>query len=763
MAERERPHRAPGFAGGIAGTWPPRGATLAGGFAPAGLGLWPALVETLRQWVRAEAGAGRLLPWVPVAFGTGIALYFAADHEPVLAAAIVAAAVLVLAAFLLRRSRLFPAALLIAAAACGFAVATAKTARVAHAVLARPAFGVSLSGFVETRDIRERTDRFVLRVRDMDGPRLSAKLERVRLSVRKGTAPDVGSFVELKARLQPPLAPLRPGSYDFARDLYFQDIGATGFVTGAIKIVEPPVSGGLALRYAAFMQGLRDAIDARIRTVLDGDKRAIATALLTGRRDAISEPVNDAMFISGLGHVLSISGYHMAVVAGVVFFAVRALLALVPGLAVGAPIKKWSAAAALVAAAFYLLLSGAEVATQRSFFMTAVVLIAVMVDRRAITFRTLAVAALIVLAIAPEALVHPSFQMSFAATLGLVALVQIGMPRLLATPESSATARVALWGGRELVMLVLASLVAGLATTPYAAFHFHRVTPYGLLANLLAMPVVSALVMPAGLLGLAAMPFGFDGLFWWLMGIGIDWMIVVTQWVAALPGAIGRMAAFGIAPVIVASLGLILMGLLRSPLRWSGAVALAAAIVWAVATPLPDVLVSGDGRNVAVRGRDGRLHLMRTAKDAFLVKEWLAADADPRPPVDASLGEGVSCDEAGCVAAMADGGLVTLADHAAALGDDCARAALVVTARQAPAQCEAATIDRARLQRQGTLSVRRTRQGFSIGAVKPQGFDRPWSLAIAGEGEVDVSPVLRSPQTAPRDATPAETDLQADD
>jgi competence protein ComEC len=152
-------------------------------------------------------------------------------------------------------------------------------------------------------------------------------------------------------------------------------------------------------------------------------------------------------------------------------------------------------------------LSGAEVATQRSFFMTAVVLIAVMVDRRAVTFRTLAVAAMIVLALAPEALVHPSFQMSFAATLGLVALVQIGMPRLFASPDNSATARVALWGGREIMTLALASLVAGLATTPYAAFHFHRVTPYGVVANLAAMPVVSAVVMPArGLVALALRP-----------------------------------------------------------------------------------------------------------------------------------------------------------------------------------------------------------------------------------------------------------------
>ena len=198
--------------------------------------------------------------------------------------------------------------------------------------------------------------------------------------------------------------------------------------------------------------------------------------------------------------------------------------------------------------------------------------------------------------------------MSFAATLGLVALVQIGMPRLFATPEHSATARVALWGGRELVTLLLASFIAGLATTPYAAFHFHRVTPYGVLANLGAMPVVSALVMPAGLLGLLAAPFGLDGVFWWLMGLGIDWMIAVSQWVANLPGAIGRIAAFGIGPLIAASGGIILMGLLRTPLRWSGAVLLAGSIVWVLGARQPDVLISADGRAVAVRGKDSLLH-----------------------------------------------------------------------------------------------------------------------------------------------------------
>jgi competence protein ComEC len=288
------------------------------------------------------------------------------------------------------------------------------------------------------------------------------------------------------------------------------------------------------------------------------------------------------------------------------------------------------------------------------------------------------------------------------------------------------------------------------------------VTPYGVLANLAAMPVVSAVVMPAGMLGLVAMPFGFDGVFWRIMGWGIDWMIAVTEWVAGLPGAIGRMAAFGIGPVIAASIGIILLGLLRTPLRWSGAVVLALAVVWAVAVPQPDILISGDGHNVGVRGRDGRLHLMRTAKDAFLIKEWLAADADVRNPADSSLGEGVSCDESGCVTQLADGGFVTLAQKPDALGDDCARAALLVTARQPPPSCRSAVIDQGRLQRQGVIALWRTGHGFAADAVRPKGFDRPWSPAVAGDSEPE--PSLERPQP-PRavDATPSEADLQGEE
>jgi competence protein ComEC len=368
----------------------------------------------LREWLAAEGGPGRLLPWLPVAFGGGIAAYFSLETEPSLLIGLPAAALgLLLAAWWRARAGLFAVLAFSAAVAAGFGTATLRTSLVEHEVLERPAFGATLAGFVEKREERERTDRFVLRVERASGAPDGVP-ERVRLSVKKGTAPAVGSYVELRARLLPPLPPLRPGGYDFARDLYFHGIGASGFVLGAIKTIDAPEPQGAWLSYAAGVQGLRDAIDQRIRAAIGGDARAIATAILTGRRDAVSDPVNEALFISGLGHILSISGYHMAVVAGVVFFAVRALLALIPALALGFPIKKWSAFAAFAAVTFYLLLSGAEVATQRSFVMIAIVLIGVMADRRAITFRTLAIAALAVMVLAPESVVHPSFQMSGA-------------------------------------------------------------------------------------------------------------------------------------------------------------------------------------------------------------------------------------------------------------------------------------------------------------------------------------------------------------
>lgn len=747
--------RARAVAGAIAAAGRRAGAVLPDGLAVQADGLR----RLVSEWALAEVAPGRLLPWLPVAFGFGIVLYFTAEREPVWWASSAAAIASIAVAIALRRSVVgFPLALGAAAIASGFAVATINTARIAHPVLQYPVATASLSGFIEVREEREKSDRVVIRVHAFDAARVAEKPERVRVAVRKETAPAVGTFVELKAHLSPPLQPLRPGGYDFARGMYFQEIGASGYALGKIKVVPAPAQPGGWLRYAAIVDGIREGIDDRIRAILPGDRGAIASALITGKRDAISTPVNDAMYISSLAHVLSISGYHMAVVAGIVFFVIRAGLALSPSLAVRRPIKKWAAAGALVAAFFYLLLSGAEVATQRSFIMVAIVLIGVMADRPAITFRTLTVAAFCVLLLAPQAVVHPSFQMSFAATLALVAAYQYGLP-WRADADSSIGARVALWGGREIAGLLLASLVAGLATTLYAAFHFHRMAPYGVLANLAAMPVVSVLVMPMGILGLVLMPFGFDAPFWRLMGHGIDWMTNVALWVASLPGAVGHIHAFGVGPLLLGTAGLLLICLLRSPLRWSGALLITITAGWILATPRPDIFISADGQTAAVRNGAGRLSVLHSGRDTFAIKEWLAADGDGRVVTDKTLKDSVRCDAVGCVGKLADGRLVSAALAAEAFEEDCARAAVVVSPRSAPGVCAAMLVDRDRWREHGAMTLRWTGAAFEMIAARPTGYERPWARGPRVSGTAATS----TARPAPQDATPRKEDLSADD
>ncbi len=714
------------------------------------------LGRLLSEWAIAEAAPGRLLPWLPVAFGFGIVAYFTADREPAWwAAAGLAFAGILVAIAARRRAIGFAMALAFAAISLGFATATLKTTRIGHPVLQTTVSSAIVAGFVEVREERERSDRVVISVHRFEAPRVREAPDRIRVAVRKGTAPAVGSFVELKAHLSPPLPPLRPGGYDFARDMFFQRIGASGYALGKIKTVAPPVSPGLWLHYAAFIDGIREAIDKRIRAVIPGDRGSIASALITGKRDAISAPVNDAMYISSLAHVLSISGYHMAVVSGIMFFFIRAGLALIPSIASRHPIKKWAAAAALVAATFYLLLSGAEVATQRSFIMIAIVLVGVMVDRPTLTFRTLTVAAFGVLLLQPELVVHPSFQMSFAATLALIAAYQYGLP-WHAKADTSLGARVALWGGREIAGLILASLVAGLATTPYAAYHFHRAAPYGVIANLLAMPVVSAEVMPMGILGVLAMPFGFDAMFWKLMGVGIDWMTSVALWVTSLPGAVGHVRAFGTGPLLLGTAAILLLCLLRTPLRWSGVVLAIAASLWAMSVPLPDVLVSGDGQTAAIRGGNGRLAVLHSNRDSFAIKEWLAANADARTVKDATLHDGVQCDAAGCIGQLTDGRLVSFALSVEAFAEDCARAAVVVSQRQAPGDCAAVLIDRNAWRAHGALALRWTGDRFALSAARPSVYQRPWA-----RGPLDVNEsVSASLRPAASDATPKAEDLE---
>ncbi len=733
---------------------------------------WPGpefvIPARIRKWAVLEVGAGRLLPWFAVAYGTGIVLYFAAEREPATWAALVLVAFAVAIAFAARRSRPgFPVALAFAAAAAGFAVATLHTAWVAHPVLRRSAWSVTVSGFVEAREERDRNDRIVVRTHTIEGRRLDLPPQRVRVTLRAGTAPAVGSFVAFRANLLPPLAPLRPGGYDFARDMYLSGIGASGYVLGEIKTEAPPVKAGEWLRYTAAVEGMRDAIDKRIRAVIPGDEGAIASALITGKRGAVTPAVKDAFYVSSLAHVLAIAGFHMAVMTGLVFFFVRGGLALIPSLARRRPIKKWAAAAALAAATFYLVLSGAGVATQRAFIMVAVVLLGVMLDRPALTFRTLTFAALAVLTLAPQALLTPSFQLSFAATLALIAAYQYGL-RWHAKADTAFGARMALWGGREFAAIAFTSLVAGLATTPYAAYNFYRLAPYGVLANLLAMPVVSAWIMPMGILGVLTLPLGFDDVFWRLMGEGIEWIIAVVLWVAHLPGAVGRIHAFGVGPLLLNSAGLLLLCLLRTPLRLGGALPAVAAILWAVTTPRPDLLVSPDGQTAALRGGDGRLAVLHVGRDDFAVEDWLAADGDGRDVHDRELGQGIACDPSGCVGKLADGSIVAYAVEPDAFEDDCRRASLILAVHDdAPPGCAAKVIGRNMWYDRGALALRRNGSGFVMDSARPKNFDRPWAPAPprreTSPMATDVSAEAGSPyRSPPRDATPRQDDIEAD-
>jgi len=453
----------------------------------------------------------------------------------------------------------------------------------------------------------------------------------------------------------------------------------------------------------------------------------------------------------------------MAVVAGMIFFAVRALFALLPAFSNRHPIKKWAALAALGAAAFYLLLSGAEVATQRSFIMVAIVLIGIMVDRPTLTFRTLTVAALVVLLLAPEAIVHPSFQMSFAATLALVAGYQHGLPWMSGGGKTRLAAKIALWGGREIVGLLLVSLLAGAATIPYIAYHFHRISPYGVIANLVAMPAVSVWVMPAGILGVMSMPLGLDGFWWRVMGHGIDWMISVAQWVTSFPGALGRVAAFGTGPLLLCSAGLVVLCLLKTPLRFIGALLIGVAAVLMVRAPQPDVMIAADGSAVAVRGENGRLAMVKAGSDVFAWREWLAADADARNPKDPTLGEGIRCDAQGCVGRLRDGAFVAIPKAIEAFEEDCRRAVLVVSVRDAPPGCATLVIDRQVWRRSGAMALQRQGDSFEITPTRPPGYDRPWARAAVQAS--DAPDPARAPSAASpaRDATPRDEDVDAGD
>ncbi|MFP3920224.1 MAG: ComEC/Rec2 family competence protein [Dichotomicrobium sp.] len=687
-----------------------------------------------------EVEAGRIALWVPVLFAAGIGTYFALSREP----SLVLAGAFVVVAFAWRvMARNAAIGLLVSGAACcivlGFLAAKLRTETVAAPVLHKDMDYALITGWAAKWEKRAgQRNRMTIRVRAIEGLAPAATPRMVRITTYADTGPPVGAPIEVRAALLPPPGPTHPGGFDFARMAYFFGLGAVGYAKSDIGVQDGP-EPPLMLQLRAVIDRVRGAIGARIAAVLSGPAAGIATALINGDRGGIAAPEKEAMRGAGLAHVLAISGLHMAIMAGAIYWAVRFLLVAVPGLALRYPVKKWAALAALVGGVGYLLISGASVATQRAFLMTAVFLIAVMLDRPALTLRNVLAAALLILALRPESLLNVSFQMSFAAATALIATYErlrgwrVPDPALAAASGAAgALARAGLAVARYAGGIGLTTMIAGLAVAPIAAFHFHTATSYSLLGNMLAMPVIGLWVMPAALLSLVAMPFGLAAGPLMLMGAGIDVVLAIAREVSALPGAVQAVPAFPVAALILMAVGALWFAIWSARWRYAGLVVLGVGGVLTGLDSQPDILIDREGKTVAVRAGQGRLAAIPGRAGDYSLDKWLAAQGDSRQADLARDPRVFQCDERGCVAEVR-GVRVSVARHAAALMQDCKLADVVVTPLEPSGPCPApeVVITHARLREQGAhaIHVEQSEHGpeFRVVTAVQQRGKRPWT------------------------------------
>ncbi|WP_245510989.1 ComEC/Rec2 family competence protein [Martelella mediterranea] len=492
-----------------------------------------------------------------------------------------------------------------------------------------------VTGYVESREKTDSGWRYVVSVQQTHDPTIRRPPERVTLVARGNKSPaPIGAGVSGLARLSPPSAPALPGLVDFGLLSYFDGIGAVGFFYGAPDILETNAPAGqrpeigLLRRGELAVERLRDAIATRIRAVLSGETGAFANAIITGQRRGLSDGTLAALRNAGLAHVIAISGLHMALAAGIFFAALRFLMAMSAGLSEGFATKKVAAATALSTAFLYLLISGMQVSAQRAFLMLAIMLVAAMLNRPAISLRNVAVAAFIILSFSPSEAAGPGMQMSFAATLALIAGYGVWQSRQ-SRSEQPLTARMR--GARLIVAAIggvaLTSLIGGLATAPFAMDHFHRMAGYGLLGNLLAMPIVTFIVMPAGLAAMLLMPLNLHTPFLAIMGEGLQQVLKVAFWVDSLGGAIdtGQMPEWFL-PLFI--MGFMPLVLLKTRLRLLGMFPIAASL-WlllsqSAATTNPRLLISEEGGLVAIlKAEDAFVSEKRPA--AFIYDQWISA------------------------------------------------------------------------------------------------------------------------------------------
>ena len=539
--------------------------------------------------------------WAPVAFGCGCAWYFVLKTEPppwIAALALFPAAGAVVAARAGRRTPMV-AALLLTFLIAGMGVAQLRAWRVAAPVIAARTAPVLVEGWVvDIASPGAGGGRLVIAPVRISGVAQEDTPARIRVTVKAQDVFGPGAPVRLLAILNPPPGPASPGAYDFARDAWFERIGAVGFAVRAPQLASLGEPRDWRLQALLRVNAFRWSLSRRIVERMGPWSGGVAAAMTTGHEAWLSRETLDVMRDSGLAHVLSISGLHMAVVGGFAFFAARLLIAAWPWLALRVNGKKVAALFGLVAVGGYLIVSGSPAPAERAAITASVAFLAVLLDRRAITLRALAIAALLVLAFQPEAVVQPGFQMSFAATTALIALAERWpkQTREINTPWPITGVQ---RGGAWIGLSAAVSLVAGAATGPFAVQHFNRMATYGLAANLLTAPLSTLVIMPFLAMGAALELFGLGGPFLAVADAGIRAMLWVAHAVASWPGAVRTIPSAPAVAMPVAFLGLLFVCLWIGRLRWLGLPLAAAVLLWPRPSP-PAGWIADEGANAAV-------------------------------------------------------------------------------------------------------------------------------------------------------------------
>lgn len=523
--------------------------------------------------------------------------------------------------------------------------------------------------------------------------------KRVRVSLIKRDLDLVaGDHINALIKLRPLPGPVIPGGYDFGRALYFEGIEATGFIFGS-----PEITGTTSRIFSLedFLQNVRAGIAKRVRETFQSfqmvENGAIANALIVGERGGITPEARDVLARTGLAHILAISGLHMALVVGGALFLMRFILAVNPRVAITRPTKKIAAFVGLSVGIIYFSLSGGSVSATRAFVMVGIITLGVLLGARAFSIRNLAVAAFIIVLIKPDEVVKPGFQMSFAAALALITMMSLFLKSEQPWIESKHTS-----SSKRLTLAVLkffwgiaaASIIAGAASGLFAAFHFYKIAPLGLFANLAAMPIFSLIVMPAGFLTLLFLPLGIEHYSLFIMDIGITWIVKIAYFFDGLSGHSGTVGTlkpgsfFGIAFIFV------LMCVLKTRLRLGLLFPALLVLAFGLQKPLPDIFISEDGKTVAVRQSSGEgpyLLISGLRSGKFEAKVWLDASRLSHDRLKSSLGDEIKCDPQACI--VKAGTLsVSHVKHVSAFAEDCRRADVVVSPLKAPDYCQTTTM-----------------------------------------------------------------------